>query len=106
MHESKLITCILQRGKADKVVNAALNAGAQGATIYYARGTGIRQKLGILGKLIQAEKEVILISVKEQQVDNVFNAITDKANLNKPGMGFAYVQSIERAIGFLDLDTK
>ncbi len=33
-----LITCIVQRGIADKIVTAAKEAGATGATIYYARG--------------------------------------------------------------------
>lgn len=51
-----LITGIVQRGKAEKVVKAAMEAGAQGATVFYARGTGVRQKLGFVGKLIQPEK--------------------------------------------------
>jgi len=46
--ELKLITCIVQRGKADKAVDAALKAGAEGATMYYARGTGVKQRLGMM----------------------------------------------------------
>lgn len=45
MEALKLITCIVQRGKADKAVDAALKAGAEGATTFYARGTGVRQRL-------------------------------------------------------------
>ena len=40
-----LITCIVQRGMADTIVDAAQNAGAQGATVYYARGSGVRERL-------------------------------------------------------------
>jgi hypothetical protein len=36
--DAVLITCIVQRGVADNVVDAATEAGAQGATIFYARG--------------------------------------------------------------------
>ena len=61
MNNLNLITCIVQRGRAEKVVDAALKAGAPGATYYYGRGTGVRQKLGVLSKLIVPEKEIILI---------------------------------------------
>ena len=37
-------TCIVEMGSAEKVLEAAKNSGAQGATINYARGTGIREK--------------------------------------------------------------
>ena len=36
-----LITCIVQRGIADDIVAAAQEVGSQGATIFYARGTGV-----------------------------------------------------------------
>ena len=34
--DAVLVTCIVQRGVADAVVNAALRVGAQGATVFYA----------------------------------------------------------------------
>lgn len=37
-----MITCVVQRGKADAVVQAAQDAGAQGTTIYYANCSGVR----------------------------------------------------------------
>ena len=43
-----LITCIVQRGVADRIISAAHDAGAQGATVFYARGTGVRERLGLL----------------------------------------------------------
>ena len=102
MKDLNLITCIVQRGRAEKVVDAALKAGAPGATYYYGRGTGVRQKLGVLSKLIVPEKEIILIVVKEKQTDAVFDAIIKVAKLDKKGQGFAYIHKIDRAIGFLD----
>ena len=75
MNELDLITCIVQRGKAEKVIDAALLAGAPGATYYYGRGTGVRQKLGVLSKLIVPEKEIILIVTKKNQTDAVFDAV-------------------------------
>ncbi|MDD5687157.1 MAG: P-II family nitrogen regulator [Elusimicrobia bacterium] len=105
MSDLNLITCIVQRGKADKVVKDAMKAGAEGATIFYARGTGIRQKLGFWGKIITPEKEVILIVTKKGQTNNVFDEIVKSGNLEKPGQGFAFIHAIDRAIGFLEQDT-
>jgi len=96
-----LITCIVERGCADKVVEAAMAAGAEGATIYYGRGMGIRQKLGWRGMLVRPEKEVILIVTKEEQTTTVFNAVVAAAKLAKPGHGFAFLHKIDRAVGFL-----
>lgn len=55
--DAVLITCIVQRGMAD----AAQKAGAQGATVFYAHGTGVRQRrLGVLGVTVIAEKENVV----------------------------------------------
>ena len=70
-----LITCIVQRGEAEKIINAAREAGAQGATVYFARGTGIRERLGILGVAVEVEKEVINIVVSTDQADHIFEKI-------------------------------
>ena len=102
MNDLKLITCIVQRGKAEKVIDAALLAGAPGATYYYGRGTGVRQKLGVLSKLIVPEKEIIQIVIKENMADKVFDAIVKAAKLDKKGQVFAYNHKIDRAIGFLE----
>ncbi|MFH1368105.1 MAG: P-II family nitrogen regulator [Elusimicrobiota bacterium] len=95
------ITCIVERNKADKVVDEAIKSGAQAATVFNARGRGIKERLGFIGKLIQHEKEVILIVTKEEQTQQVYDAVVIAANLNELGRGFAYVQSVEQAFGFI-----
>ena len=92
-----LITCIVQRGMADRIVHAAQEAGAQGATVYYARGGGVRERLGILGLAVEVEKEVINIVVADDQVDRVFERMYLAGNLDTPGMGFIYVTPLEKA---------
>ncbi|MDX1582504.1 MAG: P-II family nitrogen regulator [Thermoanaerobaculia bacterium] len=96
-----LITCIVQRGLADNVVKAAQAAGAQGATIYYARGSGVRERLGILGLAVEVEKEVINTIVASDQVDRVFERMYVAGNLDTPGMGFMYVTRLEKAATFI-----
>ena len=96
-----LITCIVQRGLADKIINAAQEAGAQGATVFYARGEGVRERLGILGLAVEVEKEVINIIVALDQVDRVFERMYVAGQLDTPGMGLIYVTSLEKAGTFI-----
>ena len=96
-----LITCIVQRGVADEVVRAAQLAGAQGATIYYARGSGVRERLGVLGIAVEVEKEVINIVVAKDQVDRVFERMYLAGHLDAPGMGFIYVTALDKAATYI-----
>jgi nitrogen regulatory protein P-II 1 len=96
-----LITCIVQRGAADRVVAAAQEAGAQGATIHYGRGSGVRERLGILGLAIEVEKEIITIIVADDQVDRVFEKMYFAGELNVPGMGFIYISHLDKAATFI-----
>jgi nitrogen regulatory protein P-II 1 len=97
-----LITCIVQRGMADAVVKAAQEAGAQGATIYFARGAGIQERLGLLGEIvIDAEKEVIKIAVSSDQADHIFERMYLAAKIDTPGMGFIHISRIEKAATYV-----
>ena len=86
-----IITCIVEMGSAEKVLEAAKNSGAQGATINYARGTGIREKLGLLGVTIDEQKEIIRVIVSEEQSEIVFEAMFLAGDLDKPGKGIMYL---------------
>ena len=97
----RLITCIVQRGLGDIIVNAAQEAGAQGATIFYAKGSGVRERLGILGVAVEVEKEVVNIVVSSEQLETVFNNIYLAGQLETPGMGFMYVSPLEKAATYI-----
>ena len=93
----KLITCIVQRGSADEIIKAARAAGAQGATVHYARGLGVRERLGLLGIAINVEKEVVNIIVSSEQVDRIFQRIYVAGNLDTPGAGIMFITPVEKA---------
>jgi len=97
----RLITCIVQRGLADTIVNAAQDAGAQGATIFYAKGSGVRERLGVLGVAVEVDKEVVNIVVSSDQLDMGFNNIYLAGQLDTPGMGFMYVTPLEKAATYI-----
>ena len=95
--DAMLITCIVQRGTADRVVQAAIDGGAQGATVFYARGTGVRQRhLGLLGITVSAEKEAIYVVAASEQADHIFEQMYLAANLDTPGMGMMYMSPLEK----------
>ena len=96
-----LITCIVQKGIADEIVKAAREAGASGATVNYARGTGVRERLGLLGVAVDVEKEVINIVVSSDQVDHIMEKMYMAGNLDTPGMGFIYITPLEKAATFI-----
>ena len=99
-----LITCVVQRGKAEQVVKAAQDAGAQGATIYYGSGSGVRERLGLLGLAIDVEKEIITILVGDDQVDRIFESMYLAAELDLPGAGIIYVNKLEKAATFVPME--
>jgi nitrogen regulatory protein PII len=100
--DAVLITCIVQRGAADAVVQAAHEAGAQGATIFHGRGTGVRQKhLGLLGLTVNAEKEIVYVVVPEDQADRIFERIFVAGKLDTPGMGIMYTTRIEKMATYI-----
>lgn len=99
-----LITCVVQRGLGDAVVKAASEAGAQGATVYFGRGTGVRERLGLLGLAVEVEKEIVNILVAEDQSDAVFQRIFVAAQLDTPGMGIVYSTRVDKMATYIPPD--
>ena len=96
-----LITCVVQRGMGEKVFRAAQEAGAQGATIFYAHGLGIQERLGLLGLTINSEKEVVNMVVSTEQANRIFEKIYLAAKMDTPGMGFMYQTPLEKAATYV-----
>lgn len=99
--EMDLITAVVRRSLADQSLKAALDAGAPGITYFWARGTGVKEKFDPIGSLVEAEKQVLWVVTQKRQTQKVLDAIVAAANLNKPAEGFAYVQAVSQAVGFV-----
>lgn len=97
-----LLTCVVQTGYTDIILKAARDAGATaGAISHSARGIGIRERLGLLGVAVEAEKDVISILVSTEQTDLVFDTVFEAAGLDTPGRGFLYVTPLEKASTYI-----
>lgn len=95
----KLIVTIVNKGSADHIVEVTKEAGADGGTIVYGRGTGVHEKQKLFSMLIEPEKEIILTLVKDDEVKKVLDAIVTKGELNKPGKGITFVMDVEKTSG-------
>ena len=91
-----LITCVVTAGRADAVIRAAQEMGAGGAIVYHARGIGVRERLGLLGIAVEADKEVVSLLVPTDQQDIVFEAVYRAAELDVPGAGIVYLTPVEK----------
>jgi nitrogen regulatory protein PII len=98
----ELITIVVQRKDGQRAVDAALKAGAPGVTTFYGRGTGVRQKLKIMGFFIEAEKQILLIAAPPENAARILDGVTKELELGKPGRGFAYIQPIDHVVGFYE----
>ena len=99
--DALIITCIVQASHADTIVKAAQNVGAQGATVTYARGTGVRERMGLMGVTIDEQKEMVRIIVSEEQADRVFEAMYLAGDLDKPGMGIMFMNKLDRIATYI-----
>jgi nitrogen regulatory protein P-II 1 len=97
-----LITCVIQRGNANKVARAAMDAGAAGATIVPARGLGLGTMLGALGHAIVPQKEVVMIVSSPADTRKIFDAVSKAGELDKLGMGIAYSIPIGQVSGLFE----
>ena len=95
----KCIVAIVERGKADKIVNAAKEAGAKGATIFYGRGTGATEAKRFLQLHVESSKEIILILSEANIKEEIMDAMVTAGKLKDPGTGVIFSIGISDLIG-------
>jgi len=97
--EFKLIISLVKTGETDKVVNAAKAAGATGATIIPARGTGIHEAKTFFGLTLEAQTDVIFFLLEKRMVESVLSAVYEAGRFQDPGTGIAFVIDVEHTVG-------
>jgi len=91
-----LVTCIVNKGNAEEVMEAARKAGATGGTILAARGTGKEEDQKFFGVQLVPEKEMLMILVGSGLTGSVLEAIREVPCLAQPGSGIAFCIDVER----------
>ena len=95
----KVILASVKSDITDKVVDAAKGAGATGATIIHARGTGIREAKTFFGLSLEAQTDIIMFLLEERLVSQVLETIGNAGEFDKPGTGIAFVLPVDQVIG-------
>lgn len=98
----KMITTIVESGKAQDAIEIANAAGARGATVLHGRGSGTEETLTLFNMEIEPEKEILLIIAKSDEYRSIINALNESLELEKPGHGVLFVQDINQAYGLYD----
>jgi nitrogen regulatory protein P-II 1 len=103
MENFELIITIVNKNTCEKIIRASKKAGAEGGTIVYGRGTGIRETKTLLGIPIEPEKEIVLTIVPRDITETVQQAIIEAGNLDKPGAGITFVVELKKVAGICHL---
>ncbi len=73
----------------------------QGSTVHMGVGTGVRERLGILGVAVDVEREIISVMVPQDQTDRIFERMFLAGRLDTPGMGYIYVTPLMQAATYI-----
>ena len=95
----KLIMAFVKPNITDDVVDALKKAGATGATIIPARGTGIHEAKSFFGLSIEDQTDIIVFLVEEHVVEDLMKVIRIAGKFNEPGTGIAFVLPVEHVAG-------
>lgn len=95
----EVLFTIIDRGLAHEVVDAALEAGSNGATIINARGSGIHEKEKFFSMKIEPEKEIVMIITEKEKVEDIIKSIEDKMQITEPGKGIIFTIDINKVTG-------
>lgn len=95
----KLITVLVKPHLTDTVIEGMKKAGATGATIVPARGTGIQEAKSIFGLSIEDQTDLLLFLVEEHVVEGLLKVIQKTGKFDEPGTGIAFVMPIEHVCG-------
>lgn len=97
----KLLLVFVEDENTDKVMEAAREAGATGATIINnARGEGLNKATTFFGLSLESQRDVLLFIVEEHLSRKILETISTVAEFDDtPGSGIAVQIDVEDAVG-------
>jgi nitrogen regulatory protein PII len=95
----KLIFTVVKKGSAKKVIRAAKNAGAEGATTMFGLGTAPPGTYTFWGLDMSPEKEIIMTMTRGETTQRVFTAVRRILKLHKPGAGIIFILDVVHLAG-------
>ncbi len=93
------IYTIVERGRADEVIEAAEKAGSKGGTVINARGAGTHETQKVFNMVIEPEKEIVLVISEVDKTRAIVDSIREKIQIEEPGNGIFYVTDVRETYG-------
>lgn len=94
--EMKALFIIINAGFSAEVIEIAREAGAKGATIMNARGSGKLHE-SFMGITIDSEREIILSLIDGDIVNDVMAKIKEKAGRNHSANSICFTMPVEKS---------
>lgn len=95
----QMILASVKSDITDKVVDSAKAAGATGATVIPARGTGMREAKTFFGLSLEQQTDIIMFLVEEHSLSPIMDAIKEAGEFHKPGTGIAFALPVNQVVG-------
>lgn len=97
----KLIVAFVDDRLTEKIIKAARDHGATGATVIpTARGEGMEGRKGIFGLSVGARREILLFTVERQMSRHILEKICEAGEFDdKSGAGIALQLDVEDIVG-------
>ena len=94
-----VIFVVVEKGRAEEVIDAAARAGSRGGTIINARGAGVHEVQKFFSLEIEPEKEEVFIVTKSENKDDIVSSIREQIKIDEPGNGMLYVLDVNEVYG-------
>ena len=98
-NQYKCIWAIVNNGFSEAVMETAKACGAKGGTILNGRGTISKDAEKFFNITIQPEKEIVMILVKTELVDNILKALYTAVGTATPAQGIAFALPVDEIAG-------
>ncbi|MFZ5593170.1 MAG: P-II family nitrogen regulator [Pseudomonadota bacterium] len=97
----KLLIAFVEDNKTERVMDAARQAGATGATVIsHARGEGLEKSRTFLGLTLETQRDMVLFLVEEHLSRKILEKIAQVGEFDsRPGTGIAFQIDVEDAVG-------
>ncbi|MDD2441331.1 MAG: P-II family nitrogen regulator, partial [Eubacteriales bacterium] len=96
------ISVVVDKGRAELVIDAAARAGSKGGTIINARGSGIHETQKLFAMAVEPEKELVLILSRHDQTEAIVDAIREDLKIDEPGNGIMFIEPVSQAYGLYE----
>jgi len=95
----KCVVAMVKPNLTDGVVDAAKRAGATGATVMPASGTGVHEAGSFFGLTLDTRTDILVFLLSEDAVAPVLDAVEKAGYFSEPGTGIAFVVPVDGVAG-------